>query len=49
VATVTEISGPLGNTRPKVSEIIGGLLRNAFVEPIKGGLENAAHGKTGGR
>jgi Domain of Unknown Function (DUF748) len=49
VATVTEISGPLGNTRPKVSEIIGGLLRNAFVEPIKGGLENAAHGKAGAR
>jgi len=48
VATMTEISGPLGNTHPKVEEIIGGLLRNAFVQPITEGLENA-RGKSGGR
>ena len=49
VATRTDISGPLGNTHPKVGEIIAGLLRNAFVEPIKAGLERAAHGKAGAR
>ena len=49
VATQTDVSGPLGNTHPKVSEIIAGLLRNAFVEPLKGGFENAARGKPGTR
>jgi hypothetical protein len=39
----------LGNTHPKVSEIISGLLRNAFIEPLTGGLESAVHGKSGAR
>ncbi|MBV8202113.1 MAG: DUF748 domain-containing protein, partial [Acidobacteria bacterium] len=49
VATQTDISGPLGSTHPKVSEIIGGLLRNAFVKPLTEGLENAVHGKAGAK
>ena len=47
VATRTEISGKLGDTKPHLSEIIAGLLHNAFGKPLTHGLENPGQGKTG--
>jgi hypothetical protein len=37
----------LEDVHPSIGEIIAGLLRNAFVEPLTAGLESAVHGKAG--
>jgi hypothetical protein len=41
VATRTAISGQLGSSKTSVAEIIAELLRNAFIQPLRSGFENA--------
>jgi Domain of Unknown Function (DUF748) len=46
VATRTEISGPLGATHTRFSEILANLLKNAFYQAIRPGLERVPHRET---
>jgi hypothetical protein len=49
LATRTDISGPLGDTRSNLGQIVGGLLHNAFGQAIAPGFEGPAHPKAGAK